>query len=113
MKKGESKVATYTQAKPAGTPTWTDLTTSDTEAARKFYHAVFGWEYDVGGPEFGGYATAKLGTHTPAGIGGPMPGAPATPAAWTLYFASHDIEADVAHVLKLGGKVLSPFMQIG
>ena len=31
------------------------------EAARNFYQAVFGWQYDIGGPEFGGYTTAHLG----------------------------------------------------
>jgi hypothetical protein len=31
------------------------------DAAREFYHAVFGWDYDIGGPEYGGYTTARLG----------------------------------------------------
>ena len=47
-------MTTYSHAKPAGAPTWSDLMTPDVDAALNFYHAVFGWEYDIGGPEFGG-----------------------------------------------------------
>ena len=106
-------MATYTQAKPDGTPTWTDHVSSDVEAARKFYHAVFGWEYDIGGPEFGGYTTARLGKRTTVGLTGFPPGAPPAPPMWSLYFASHNLEADVARAVKLGAKVLNPVMMFG
>ena len=69
----------YAQPKAPGTPTWTDITSPDPEASRKFYRAVFGWEFDVGGPEFGGYATGRKGKYTTAGVGGNMPGAPPAP----------------------------------
>jgi len=105
-------VATYTTAKPAGTPTWIDVIGPDAEAARAFYHEVFGWEYDVGGPEFGGYTTARLGQRTVAGIVGNQPGEP-PPAAWSLYFASDDIAADVARATELGAKVVYPAMSVG
>ena len=29
-----------------GTPSWIDLQTSDQAGAKKFYSAVFGWDYD-------------------------------------------------------------------
>ena len=35
-------MTTYTDAKPAGTPTWSDLLTPDIDTAPAFYHAVFG-----------------------------------------------------------------------
>ena len=106
-------MTTYSYPKPAGTPTWADLVTPDAGAAREFYHAVFGWEYDVSGPEFGGYATARLGQRMTAGIAGAQPGAPAMPAAWSLYFAAADIEADVARAQELGARVLYPPMVVG
>lgn len=106
-------MATFSRAKPAGTPTWIDLTAPDAEAARKFYHAVFGWEYDVSGPEFGNYATARLGQNMVAGVTPPPPGAPPMPATWNLYFASEDAGADAARAEKLGGRGLMPAMQIG
>lgn len=106
-------MATHAHAKPAGTPTWTELIAPDVEGARSFYRAVFGWEYDIGGPEFGGYTTARAGDRTAAGIAGPQPGAPPAPAAWNLYFASDDVEADVARAVELGAKVLVPAMSVG
>lgn len=106
-------MATFTHAKAAGTPTWVDLMSPDPEASRNFYHALFGWEYDIGGPEFGGYATARIGSRSTAGIGGQMPGAPPAPAMWQLYFASNDLKADVAKAEKLGAKTLYPAMEVG
>jgi len=106
-------MTTHLQAKPAGTPTWTDLSSPDAEASRKFYHAVFGWEYDTGGPEFGGYTTARLGNRTTVGIVGNQPDAPPMPAAWGLYFATDNIDADVTRAEKLGAKVLYPAMAVG
>jgi predicted enzyme related to lactoylglutathione lyase len=106
-------MTTYSEAKPAGTPTWIDLMAPDADAARAFYHAVFGWEYDIGGPEFGGYTTARLGQRMAAGLMGPQPGAPPMPAAWSLYFATDNIEADVARAVELGAKVSYPTMAVG
>ena len=106
-------MTTHLHAKPAGTPTWIDLTAPDAEAARQFYQAVFGWQYDVGGPEFGGYTTARLGDRATAGIVGNQPDAPPMPAAWGLYFATDDINADVARAEELGAKVLYPAMTVG
>jgi uncharacterized protein len=106
-------MATYSEAKPAGTPTWIDLMTPDVDAARSFYQKVFGWEYDIGGPEYGGYTTARLGPRMVAGLVGPQPDAPPMPAAWSLYFATDNIEADVARAVELGAKVISPAMAVG
>ncbi len=108
-----SHMTTYLKAKASGTPTWIDLMTPDVVAARDFYHSVFGWEYDVAGPEFGGYATARLGKLATAGIGGNLPGSPPMPAAWHLYFATEEIAADMARAAELGAKVLMPAMVVG
>ena len=37
----------------------TGLMTPDVDAAYTFYQVVFGWEYNIGGLEFGGYTTAR------------------------------------------------------
>jgi uncharacterized protein len=74
---------------------------------------VFGWDYDVSGPEFGFYATVNTNGQVSAGIGGQMPGAPPSPAAWSLYFASDDLAADLARAEALGAKALYPPMEIG
>ncbi|MFZ2487384.1 MAG: VOC family protein [Anaerolineae bacterium] len=104
----------YSQAKPAGTPTWVDLSTPDAEAARAFYRAVFGWDYDVAGPEFGGYTTARVGQDTVAGIGSnSTPDGMTFPVTWGLYFATDDIEADIARAVALGATVQFPAMVVG
>ena len=105
-------MATHPHAKPAGTPTWIDLMSPDAEAARSFYQAVFGWDYDVGGAEYGGYTTARLGDYATAGLVGNQPDAPPMPAAWGLYFASDDNAADVVRAEALGAKVLYPNMSV-
>ena len=74
-------MTTYTHAKAAGTPTGSDLPAPDVDAARAVYHAIFGWDYDIGGPEYGGYTTARLGTRMTVGMSGPRP-ASRRPAAW-------------------------------
>lgn len=106
-------MATYTHAKPAGTPTWIDLMTPDPDAARAFYRAVFGWEYDIGGPEYGGYTTARLGDRVVAGLVGNQPDAPPMPSAWGVYFATDNIESDVARAVELGATVVAPAMTVG
>ena len=105
-------MSTHLDPKPVGRPAWTDLTAPDAEAARKFYHAVFGWEYDIG-VDFGGYATARLGNRSTAGIVGNQPDTPPIPAAWGLYFATNDLGTDVARAVELGAKVLYPAMVVG
>lgn len=105
-------MTTHTHAKPAGTPTWIDLMAPDIEAARSFYRTLFGWEYDIGPAEYGGYSNARVGERVAAGIGGPMPDAPPAPSAWSLYFATEHIEADVARAVELGAKVHVPPMAI-
>ena len=99
-------MTTYEAAKPAGTPTWIDLMAPDIDTARAFYH-------DIGGPGFGGYTTARLGQRMTAGLMGPQHGAPPEPAAWSLYFATDNIEADLARAVELGAKVVSPAMAVG
>jgi predicted enzyme related to lactoylglutathione lyase len=106
-------MTTYTTAKPAGAPTWVDLLTPDIDGARAFYRGVFGWDYDIGGPEYGGYTTARLGQRMTAGLASPPPGAPAAPAAWQLYFATGNAEADASRAVELGAQVLYPPMVVG
>ncbi len=102
----------FSRPKPRGTPTWVDLTTPDPDAARSFYRSLFGWDYDTGGPEFGGYTIARLGPYPTAGIGGNPPGAPPR-AAWNVYFATEDAAADAQAAANLGAQVVMPAMTIG
>jgi predicted enzyme related to lactoylglutathione lyase len=94
-----------------GVPSWVDLATSDPEAARRFYSELFGWELEVGGPEFGHYATARVRGRRVAGLGG-EPAPEGVPTAWTTYFAAADADAAVERVSANGGTVVVPPMDI-
>jgi uncharacterized protein len=94
-------------------PAWVDLTTTDAEAARDFYAKLFGWSVEVSeDPQYGGYATAKLGDSSVAGIGPKQEGDP-TPAAWSLYMGTDDIDALARKVQDAGGTVIAPPFDVG
>ncbi len=94
--------------KTIGAIEWRDLTVDDATGVRDFYHAVVGWEnsavsmgeyedYNVNLPESG---------ETIAGICHARGPNKNFPAQWLMYVRVADVEASVASVVKLGGKVL-------
>ena len=109
---------------------FSDLRTTDAEAAERFYRAVFGWELD---PPFGGagpslwrrpgYADHLAATIDPEiharheAIGAPpgfadavawlAPAARATPSHWHVTFAVADRDAAAATAERLGATILS------
>ncbi|MBX3162633.1 MAG: VOC family protein [Deltaproteobacteria bacterium] len=80
--------------------------TPDAAGARAFYGALFGWKFEVGGPETGHYGMAKLDGRNAAGVGTPPPRSH-LPPAWSVYFATADLEATVAAVREGGGTVVT------
>lgn len=97
---------------PDGTPCWVDLAVPDVEAAREFYTAVLGWEFQDTGEDFGGYVLCLQDGRAAAGIG-PVQGE-GQPSAWTTYLASADADAAAASISEHGGRVLqAPFEVAG
>ena len=104
-----SKVESYKQ----GTPSWTDLSTTDQDAAKEFYSALFGWQYQDNPMDDGQiYSMAQLD--------GSAAGAIFTqqaeeaemniPPHWNIYITVDDIEAIASKVCELGGTVIAgPF----
>jgi predicted enzyme related to lactoylglutathione lyase len=97
----------------AGAFTWNELHTRDTDAAKAFYSAVFGWtadDQDVGGMT---YTVLNLGDRGIAGMM-PMPsGVPdEVPAYWLTYFEVAGADATVAKAGELGGSVTSGPMDV-
>lgn len=78
-----------------GTPNWVDLETSDTDAAKEFYGALFGWDADGGAFLQGGKRIAGFG---------PVQGE--APNAWTTYVATDDVEALAERAKEAGAKVI-------
>jgi predicted enzyme related to lactoylglutathione lyase len=98
-----------------GALSWNELNTRDTEAAKAFYGAVFGWAFednDMG--EAGTYTTISLGENMVGGIldmterGVPEQ----VPAHWQAYFAVEDTDAAVGQVKQSGGSVMVEPMEV-
>jgi predicted enzyme related to lactoylglutathione lyase len=85
-----------------GVPCWVDLMTSDPEGARAFYSGLFGWQFEVGGPETGYYAQARVRGKPVAGLGG-QPNPDEMPVAWTTYLATDDVDGAIKRILDNGG----------
>ncbi|MFI9063471.1 VOC family protein [Streptomyces sp. NPDC053429] len=86
-----------------GSPNWLDLGTPDTDGAAGFYRGLFGWDYEPGGQEVGGYGMFRLGGKT---VAGGMTVTPEQgPSAWTVYFRTPDLDATAAAVRESGGAV--------
>lgn len=93
-----------------GVPSWVDLSSSDLDASRTFYSALFGWEVPEGPPETGGYTVATLRGRTVAGLGTQMN--PDLPPVWTTYVNVDDAAAVAARVPEHGGTVVFGPMQV-
>jgi predicted enzyme related to lactoylglutathione lyase len=93
-------------ANVAGALTWTEQMSHDFETAKKFYGAVFGYEFGDMSSEGFSYATLDLDGRQVGGIGGYPQGVPAgTPGSWAVYFGVADTDAAVATATAIGGTV--------
>lgn len=94
-----------------GSVVWNENFSRDFDGNKKFYAAVFGFDYGDMSNEQMQYATLDLNGRQVGGIGGMGTFFPAeVPAFWGSYFQVNDTDAAVAKVEKLGGKTVSPAM---
>ena len=94
-----------TQNQPDGTPTWIDLGIPDLERAMEFYGALFGWEFEVGMPEFGYYTICLLDGRRVAGLA-PTPEPSTTEFWWNVSLATDDIDATFERIEAAGAEVV-------
>jgi predicted enzyme related to lactoylglutathione lyase len=94
-----------------GTLSWNELVSTDIDAAKAFYAAVFGWGEDTHTDGPFPYTEFKVGGRAIAGgmPKGPML-PPEMPSHWSVYFAVADLDAAVGSVKDLGGQVVMPRM---
>jgi predicted enzyme related to lactoylglutathione lyase len=98
-----------------GTPNWVDLQTTDQQAAKEFYGAIFGWEFDDApmDDESGAvYSMAKKGDGFVGAIAPQSPevAAQGAPPFWNTYIAVDDVDAAIDRVKDAGGQVMmEPF----
>jgi uncharacterized protein len=96
-----------------GALSWEDLRSSDPEAARAFYSALFGYTFEAleaAGPDyklfFNGPGEPPLG-----GMGGIVRAPAGTPSHWLVYFGVDDVPTAVQAAQDAGGAVLAPPFQ--
>jgi uncharacterized protein len=96
-----------------GAFSWTDLATTDQEAAKAFYQPLFGWDCDdapVGDGMY--YSMMSIEGRAVAAVA-QQPAAmreQGVPPVWNSYVTVEDAEATAARVAELGGTVMSkPF----
>lgn len=96
----------------AGEPAWTDLTTTDVDAATTFYSTIFGWVAEpVPMPDAGGYTMLTLNGRHVAGLSPKMPEDPG-PSRWTIYVNVDDADKAAELAQSAGGTVLVPVMDV-
>ncbi|WP_338695833.1 VOC family protein [Streptomyces sp. Q6] len=105
-------------SKTPSAPCWAELSTTDPDAARRFYGALFGWRArQIDDPAAGGYAMFTLDVADGpqvAGVGPAM--SPHQPPAWLPYFQSSGVDAVTARVHGNDGRVVTgpmPVMEQG
>jgi predicted enzyme related to lactoylglutathione lyase len=93
-----------------GTWSWSELLTTDVEAAKSFYGAVFGWTANTAGAgPTGEYTEWQVNGRSVGGMMQKPPMMPAeVPPHWAVYFAVADADAAAARVKELGGTVMLP-----
>ena len=92
-----------------GTFSWTDLSTTNVDAAKKFYTALFGWKVTdmPAGPGMT-YSMAALGERAAAAITTQNDDQKkmGAPPSWNAYFSVTDVDATTKKAATAGGKVL-------
>jgi predicted enzyme related to lactoylglutathione lyase len=86
---------------------WNELETRDPAAAKRFYGAVFGWEFEAESMGEMTYNVATVDGVRVAGmadIKGRVPDE--VPAHWMVYFGSVDTDEAVDKIKELGGQVM-------
>jgi len=95
-----------------GALTMTQLSSSDTDGAQRFYGELFGWRFDAldtgGGPPFWSVVNAE---RLNAGMM-PLPDGAPLPSHWLAYFAFDDLDSAPGLIGEGGGQVVVPATSI-
>lgn len=93
---------------PPGTISWSDLGTSDPDAARSFYSSLFGWvPDDLPIPDGGTYTMMKLEGKDAAALSSAQEG---MPTFWSTYVTVDSVNDSAAKAAELGATVIAePF----
>ena len=91
---------------------WTELMTTDTEDAARFYTETFGWTAEKMPMPTGDYIILKAGEEKVGGIMARPEEAGDAPPHWCSYVTVDDVDATMKKVEELGGKICHPPIDI-
>ncbi|QDC17399.1 VOC family protein [Rhodococcus ruber] len=97
--------------RPPGTLAWIDLSTPDLDTATRFYQQLFSWTLESSPTPMGRYVVGSV-DDGPVGGMMAMPAAPGPPPAWTVFFATDDLDTAYTRAQTAGATGLQPPMQI-
>lgn len=96
---------------PQGSVCWLDTLLARQDELLRFYQPLLGWTGEADPNDPNRYAVQMAGGSPVAGVGAMPETEPFMP--WTGYFAVDDVEATVARVEQLGGKLIVGAMDAG
>jgi predicted enzyme related to lactoylglutathione lyase len=99
-----------TTARPAGSPVWVELSSTDVDESARFYGVVLGLATSEASPAFGGYRDFLQNDSVVAGL---MAAQGGDRSAWSVYLRTDDIAATLELVATNGGEVIVPAHAVG
>lgn len=109
--KSQQRMGTFLVGEPGGLG-WNELLTTDPEAARAFYGALFGWTArDQQMPDMV-YTVLSLDGQQVGGLMSMPADAGPAPSHWSVYFVVSDVEASAKAAVAAGGKAITPLMHV-
>jgi len=91
-----------------GAFSWCELLTSDVEAAKRFYGALFGWEMEEVSPAGMPYTMLKAGGNPVGGIMTIPAQAEGMAPQWGTYVTVEDVDATAKKAEELGAQICVP-----
>ena len=88
---------------------WHDHMSGDSDAARRFYADLLGWDFEVWKAGEWDYPMIKVEEQTHGGFGPAQGGAP---PHWLAHVVVDDVDAAVGRVEAAGGSIVAPAMEI-
>lgn len=91
-----------------GAFSWCELMTSDVEASKKFYSALFGWTLEAANTPGIDYTCVKVGGQCVGGIMAMPPRTADCAPHWGAYVTVDDVDETAHTAESLGAKILVP-----